>query len=150
MDPNAPWLKKQGLAYISLVSMQVTGIPRSLTYNVENVRLEMNYGDKRCLSRITTDLSKTDNQEILNDNFRFVIEDAIENNRGAPEKKIEVRALDLDFARRIDDKMRTQLVGECHINPSSLRENHGEVFHYQCAMNIAPEHFTRRIEAVDN
>lgn len=43
---------------------------------------------------------------------------------------IEVRALDLDFARGLEDKMRMQLVGECKINPASLRENNGEVYHY--------------------
>ncbi len=109
--------------------MEVTGIPKSITYNVENVRLEFNYGNKRCLSRITTDLSKTDNKEILNDSFRFVIEDEV-YNRGIPEKKIDIQALDLDFARRVDDKMRVQLVGSCSINPATLRQNQGEVFHY--------------------
>jgi hypothetical protein len=68
--------------------MEVTSIPKGLTYNVENVRLEMNYGDKRCLSRITTDLSKTENREYLNDNFRFVIQDELLENRGVPEKRI--------------------------------------------------------------
>jgi len=110
--------------------MEVTGIPKGLTYNVENVRLEMNYGDKRCLSRITTDLSKTENREYLNDNFRFVIQDELLENRGIPEKRIEVVALDLDFARGLEDVMRMQVVGECKINPASLRENNGEVFHY--------------------
>ena len=74
-------------------------------------------------------MSKTDNKEFLNDNFRFVIDEEV-HNRGIPEKRIEVRALDLDFARGLEDKMRMQLVGECKINPVSLRENNGEVFHY--------------------
>jgi len=100
--------------------MEVTGIPRNISYNVENIRLELNYGNKRCLTRITTDLSKTENKEVMNDTFRFVIEDEI-YNRGIPEKKIEVKAIDLDFARSLEDKMRVQLVGQGKIDPASLR-----------------------------
>jgi hypothetical protein len=102
--------------------MEVTGIPRRVNYNVENIRLELNYGNKRCLSRTTTDLSKTENKEVMNDTFRFVIEEEV-YNRGIPEKKIEVTALDLDFARNVDDKMKVQLVGKGKINPANLRQN---------------------------
>ena len=41
------------------MEVAVLGVPPGYIYDVENIRLELLYGSQRCLSRITTDLSKT-------------------------------------------------------------------------------------------
>ncbi len=65
--------------------MQVLGIDKDQSYNVENVRLELDYGSQRCLSRITTDLMKTQNRELMNDNFRFIIKEDLGRGESASE-----------------------------------------------------------------
>jgi hypothetical protein len=72
---------------MTLMQMQVLGVPPNHSYNVENIRLELTYGKQKCFSKISTDLSKTNNKETINDNFRFVIEDT-SLSRGAPDQKI--------------------------------------------------------------
>ncbi len=64
----------------------------------------MNYGNQRCLSRITTDLGKTGNREFMNDSFRFTLEDAT-LDRGMPEKRIAIKAYDIDYAANFNDHM---------------------------------------------
>jgi hypothetical protein len=79
--------------------MQIVGINADQSYNVENVRLELDYGNQRCLSRVTTDLMKTQNRELMNDNFRFIIQENLGRGELASESQITIKALDLDFAQ---------------------------------------------------
>jgi hypothetical protein len=102
---------KRGQAFISLMSIQILGISNEQQYNVENVRLELSYNNQRCLSRVTTDLMRTQNTEYLNDDFRFTIDEDLGRGESVSESQITIKALDLDFAVFHDDKMREQLIG---------------------------------------
>ena len=95
--------KKRGVCYLTLFNMKVQGIPKDTTYNVENIRVEMIYGKQRCLSRITTDLSKTLNREQMEDMFRIALDD-ISISR-IPEQKIKIKVFDIDFASNFDNNL---------------------------------------------
>lgn len=73
-------------------------MPNGETYSVDNVRLEMSYGQQRCLSRITTDLAGTGNRESLTDQFQLVLNDTTLDRAGIPEYQIQIKAFDIDFA----------------------------------------------------
>jgi hypothetical protein len=81
----------------------------------------MLYGEQRCLSRITTDLSSTGNRENLTDDFRFVFDDATLDRN--PEKRILLKAFDIDFAANFDDNLTQVLVGECKLDTKFIRMN---------------------------
>jgi hypothetical protein len=118
-----------------------------MNYSVENIRVEMSYGDQRLLSRVTTDLEKTGNKEVMNDKFRFYLND-MNMHRGAQiERKIKVRAFDIDYAIDVEKNAEgnTQtLVGESGIDTITVRKHLGKEFHYHCGIRIKEEHFSQK------
>lgn len=122
------------------------GITNEQQYNVENVRIELEYGNQRCLSRVTTDLMKTQNTEYMNDDFRFTINEDLGRGETVSESQISIKALDLDFAVFHDDNLREQLIGETFIPTRMLRQRQGEILQYQCGLKINEKHIQRKIK----
>lgn len=56
VNQGAKFEKRAGVCYLQLLGMYVQGIPANTNYSVENIRIEMTYGQQKSLSRITTDL----------------------------------------------------------------------------------------------
>lgn len=83
-------------------------------------------------------MAVTSNRQLMDDSFRLTFEDAsILAARGFPERAIQVRALDIDYSDHFDDNLTQILVGECQIDPRSIREFQGQEFTYLCGVPIA-------------
>jgi hypothetical protein len=136
--------KRAGVCYLQLMGVQVQGVTsRTTNYSVENIRVEVSYGDQRLLSRITTDLQKTGNQEIMNDRFKLFLDEIPGGG-----KLIRVRAFDIDYA---SEKKSTQtLVGASVIDGRALRRYQGKEFHYHCAIKISEAHLSAKLKKGPN
>ena len=53
----------------------IQGLGEGMSFNVENIKIEITYGFQKCVSRVTTDLTKTSNREFMNDLFRIALDD---------------------------------------------------------------------------
>ncbi|CDW88085.1 c2 domain-containing protein [Stylonychia lemnae] len=134
--------KKQGVCYLSLKSVEVKGLGAHQSYIIENVRLDIGYQKQSCLSRVTTDLRKTQNKEILNDTFRLVLDDI--SNAKYDQNRILVKAFDIDYkGNKVNSEIQI-FIGQATIDPYIMRQHQGVEIHYQCAIEISEQHFLNK------
>ena len=83
---------------------------------------------------------------MLNDKFRFFFDD-VTMDRGYLQKKINLKAYDIDFAVDLEKNPNAStltLVGESNIDTISARKHQGKEFHYHCCIKISEEHFSQK------
>ena len=68
-------------------------------------------------------MKATGNRENLTDSFKVVLDDTTIERAGIPERKIKLRAFDIDFGTKNDENLSQVFIGECIIDPKLVRKN---------------------------
>lgn len=118
-------------------------MPKSQEYNVENIRVQVSHRETKCLTRISTDLCKTGNKEVIEDLFRLPFDDITVSR-----DPISIKAYDICYSLKDvnGDVPETEAyIGEAKINQIFIRENFTHEMIYQCAISIDLKHFSNKV-----